>query len=236
MSAGNSRQPGCSRTVLGTPVVVQPAVLFNLAGLWGLLVWLSGRGQPERPGFERLLLGLLELFLLLSADLGHALAHTVSARLAGAPTDQILVTAGMPRTIYWNDDVPPRVHRLRAVGGPLFNAAGLLASLLVRALAAPGSLLRELADWACLGHGFILVGSLMPLPMVDGGTLLKWTWVERGRTPAEADLLVRRTSLAVGGVASVAGLALAAGRRWLPAAVLAAGGLVAMVVGLRKDR
>jgi hypothetical protein len=236
MSAGNSHRPGHTLTALDTPVVVQPSVLFNLVGLWGLLAWLSGRRQPERPWFGCLLVSLLELFLLLSADLGHALAHTVSARLAGAPTDQILVTAGMPRTIYWNDNVPPRVHRLCAVGGPLFSAAGSLASLLLRVLAGPRSLLREVADWSCLGHGVILVGSLMPLPMVDGATLLKWSLVERGRTPAEADVCVQQASMAVGGVATAASLALAAGRRWLPAATLAPGGLVAVAAGLRRER
>jgi hypothetical protein len=236
MSAGNSGRQRYTLIALDTAVVVQPAVLFNLVGLWGLLVWLTGRRHPELPWFERLLVGLLEMFLLLSADLGHALAHTVSARLAGAPTDQILVTAGMPRTLYWNDDVTPRVHRLRAVGGPLFNAVGLLASLLLRSLSGPRSLWREAADWSCVGHGFILAGSLMPLPTVDGGTLLKWSLVEHGRPPAEADVCVRGASLAVGGVASVAGLVAAAGRRWLPAAALAAGGLVAIAAGLRKDQ
>lgn len=45
----------------------------------------------------------------------------------------------------------------------------------------------EVADCSSVGHGLILTGSLAPLPIVDGGSLLKWTLVERGRTPAEAD-------------------------------------------------
>jgi hypothetical protein len=154
---------------------------------------------------------------LLAADLGHALAHIISAGYARAPMDEILISEGMPRTIYLDNDVPPRAHRLRAVGGPIFSALGLLASLLLRCLAPRNSLGRELAGWSCLGHGFVLAGSLAPLPVVDGGTILKWTLVEQGRTPTEADEIVRRASLSLGAAAATTGVALATRRRWLPA-------------------
>jgi hypothetical protein len=82
----------------------------------------------------------------------------------------------------------------------------------------------------------ILIGSLSPLPMVDGGTILKWTLVERGRTIEEADTTVRQADLALGAGTTAAAAALAARRRWLPALVLAAAGALAIGAALGKIR
>lgn len=236
MSAGNKGTRPVTFSAFDTPVVVQPVVLLNLVGLWTLLTWLTGRRAPERPSCVRIPVGFLGVLTLMAADLGHALAHTVSARWAGAPTDEIQVSAGMPRTIYYDHDVTPRAHCLRALGGPLFSAAGLLLSLIWRAAVSPGSVQRELADWSCLGHGLILGGSLMPLPIVDGGVILKWTLVESGRAPAEADIAVQQASLAFGAASSLAGVALAAKQRRLPAAGLILAGLLFLGTGLSKIR
>jgi hypothetical protein len=229
-------------TVWGTAVRVKPAFLANLIGLWGLLTWLAGRGHPERPWPLRLLVGLLSMTALMVADLGHAMAHTISARYAGAPMDEILISEGMPRTLYYDNDVPPRVHRLRALGGPVYSAVGLAISCLVRGLAPRDSLAREVAGWSCLGHGFIFGGSLAPLPIVDGGTMLKWTLVERGRTPEQADEVVAQVNLSLGTALTATGVAVAAtrrnrsarrnksaARRWLPALGLIVAGAIAIV-------
>jgi hypothetical protein len=220
----------------GTPVVVEPVVLANVLALGGTLFWQAGRHKPGRPWTARLLVGGLSTVVLLAADLGHALAHILSARLARAPMDEIVVSAGMPRTLYHDDDVPPQAHRLRALGGPVFNALGLLASLVLRFLAPRDSLGRELAGWSCLGHGLLLGGSLAPLPFVDGGTLLKWTLVDGGRTQDEADAVVRQVDLALGAAATTAGLGLAARRRWLPALGLVAAGAIAIAAALDRIR
>jgi hypothetical protein len=180
------------------------------------------------------MVGALSTLALLAADVGHAMAHIVSARYAGAPMDEIFLSEGMPRTIYYDNDVPPHVHQLRAVGGPIYSATGLLASLGLRRLAPCASIGHEVASWAALGHGFILAGSLVPLPIVDGGTLLKWTLVERGQTPDEADKVVRQAGLSTGAAAAATGAALATQRRWLPAAGLLAGGAIAIAVALDK--
>ncbi len=224
-------------TAWDTPVKVKPLVLVNLLALWSLLSWLAGRRRPERPWPVRLLVGFLSTVALISADLGHAMAHIVSARSAGAPVDEIVVSEGMPRTVYHDDAVAPRVHRWRALGGPIYSAVGLLVSLGLRTRAPRGSTLRELASWSCLGHGFILGGSLAPLPFVDGGSLLKWTLVERGRTPKEADAVVRQVDLSLGVAAAATGIALAATRRRrLPALGLLAAGGIAIAAALDKIR
>lgn len=223
-------------TVWNTSVKVKPAVLGNFLVGWVALSWLAGQQVPESSWAARLLVGALSLAALLVADFGHAMSHIISARYAGAPMDEILVSAGMPRTIYFDNDVPPQTHRMRSLGGPIFSALGLLVSLFLRTLTSYGSLVRVVADWSCIGHGFILAGSLTPLPLVDGGTILKWTLVERGRTPAEADVVVQRFSLVIGAVAITAGVVLTTQRRWLPALGLVVAGVIAIGAGLGKIR
>jgi len=221
-------------TVWNTPIKVKPGVLGNLLVGWIALSWLAGQQLPESSWAARLLVGALSLAALLAADFGHALAHIVSARYAGAPMDEILVSVGMPRTLYFDNDVSPQTHRLRAMGGPVFNTLGLLASLLLRLLTPYGSLARYVVDWSCIGHGMILAGSLTPLPLVDGGVILKWTLVERGRTPAQADAVVRRLDLVIGAVAVTAGVVLATQRHWLLALGLTAAGAIAIGAALDK--
>ena len=230
-------------TVWDTAIRIKPAVLANLLGLWGLAAWLAGRSHPERPWSVRILVGLLTTIAMMVADFGHAMAHIVSARYAGAPMDEILISEGMPRTLYYDNDVPPRAHRTRALGGPIFSAIGLVLSCLVRDLASRGSLVREVAGWSCLGHGFIMSAGLVPLPIVDGGTILKWTLVERGHTPEEADEVVAQVDLSLGAALTATGVALAAtsrqespARRWLPALGLIAGGAIAIAFGRGKFR
>lgn len=209
-------------------VVATPGFFVNLLALWAGMSWLSGRTHPEQSWPIRLLLGALTGFALVFADVGHAFAHTFSAYLAGAPMDQIKLSSGMPRTIYFNEEVPPRAHILRALGGTIFSALGLGISWLVRTLSPRNSMIREVADWSSIGHGLILTGSLAPLPIVDGGSILKWALVENGRTPVEADHTVKQAGVATGIAASSAGVLLATRRHWLPAAGLFAAGLVAV--------
>ena len=50
------------------------------ATLWGALAWWAGRRHPERSWPARVVIGGLSILTLAAADLGHAAAHTVSAR------------------------------------------------------------------------------------------------------------------------------------------------------------
>ena len=141
-------------------------------------------------------MGVLSTFLGLFADVGHAMAHAISTRQAGAPMDTILLGANMPRTLYENNDVPPQAHRMRALGGPTFSLVGLVSSLLWRRYAAHGTVQRELADVSTFSHGGIFFGSLLPLPIMDGETILKWTLVENGQSEAQADQIIHSAALA----------------------------------------
>jgi len=167
----------------GVPVVVQtvfwPVVPILLTGF---LAWVTGLRRPERSWSQRLSVGLLAMPFALLADIGHAMAHTVSARLADAPMDEILLSSGMPRTLYLDNDVPPEIHIQRSLGGPIFSFISSMLSLLWWRTSSQGSVSHDLAEVSLFGHSFILLGSLAPLPMVDGGTILKWKLVEAGQT------------------------------------------------------
>jgi hypothetical protein len=216
----------------GVPVKVQPAFWPIPFVVTGVLAWIAGRRRPGRSRLQRLAVGLVALPVALFADIGHAMAHTISARLADAPMDEILLSAEMPRTLYENNQVPPQVHILRSLGGPIFSLTCLTLSLLWRSLSPRKSISRELAETSLVGHGFILLGSIVPLPMVDGGIILKWKLVEAGQTPGQADQTVHKISLGLGTVVLSLGAVIGAiGKRKLIGGLLAAGGAAAVAAG-----
>jgi hypothetical protein len=217
----------------GVPIVVQPGFWPILIMLPGVLTWIAGLRRPERSWLQRMGVGLLAALVALPADVGHAMAHTISARLAGAPMDEILLSAQMPRTLYQNNDVPPRTHIMRSLGGPVFSLISFALSLLWRCLSPNRSVSRELAETAMVGHGFILLGSVIPLPMVDGGIMLKWQLVKAGRTPAQADQAVHKTSLGLGAALLALGAVIGLIRkRRLVGGLLAAGGAAGIAAGI----
>lgn len=71
-------------------------------------------------------------------------------------------------------------------------------SLLWLRISLHGSISHDLAEASLASYSFILLGSLAPLPMVDGGIILKWKLVEAGKSQEQADWLVHKTSLSLG--------------------------------------
>jgi hypothetical protein len=197
-----------TRRLFDISVRVEASVLVPLVGLWAAVTWVAGRRHPGRGFGRSALLGAATMLVLLPADFVHPFAHSVSARLARAPMDEIRIALGMPRTLYRDNAVSPDAHRLRALGGPIFNALSLLLSLPIYRGARRRSLARELAAWSALGHGAILGMSRVLVPVVDGGTLLKWTLVAHGWPEADADALVRRAAWGTGLLAGISGAGL----------------------------
>jgi hypothetical protein len=223
-------------SIFGTPVKIKLTVLVPIIALWAGVTWLGFYWHPERGFWQGVLIGFVTVILLMPADFGHALAHIFSARFAGAPMDEILISAGMPRTLYWKNEVTPDVHRMRAIGGPIFNAGGLLLSAGVYAVASGHAIARELAVWSAGGHGFILLLSLLPVPIVDGGTLLKWTLVARGRTAAEADEVIRRVDWGMGIVGGLIGIGFIVMQMWIAGVILVGMGAVVIALAAGKIR
>jgi hypothetical protein len=184
----------------GVPIVAQASFWPAPIMLTGLLTWAAGRRHPEFTWLQRLGVGLLAIIVALPADIGHAMAHTISARLAGAPMDEILLSSGMPRTLYQNNEVPPRTHIVRSLGGPIFSLLSFTLSMLWWHLSPHGSLSKDFAELSLASHSAILLTSIAPVPVVDGGTVLKWKLVEAGQSIEQADRTVHKTSLVLGAV------------------------------------
>jgi Zn-dependent protease len=140
----------------------------------------------------------------------------------------------MPHTLYKNNAVLPRVHRMRAIGGPLFNVVCLILSEIVFFAVPRGSIGQELAAFSAAAHGIMLIMSLAPLPIVDGGSILKWTLVERGWSQASAEATAAKIGWSVGIVSALIGLVLIALHIWIIGGILTAGGIIVLgtAVGL----
>jgi hypothetical protein len=225
-----------SMRIFDTPIKVKVTILIYIVPLWVGITWLGLYWHPGRGFWPGVLVGFVSVILLLIADFGHAIAHIFSARYAGAPMDEIQISAegGMPRTLYWNNEVSPDVHRMRAIGGPIFNLLGLLLSLVIYAAVPGNSIAWELAAWSAVGHGLLLIMSLSPVPIVDGGTILKWTLVARGKAVTKADEIVRRVNWMMGIVAGIVGVVLIAVQIWIAGVILM--GIGAVVIGIAAGK
>ncbi|NTV36047.1 MAG: hypothetical protein HGA53_03755 [Anaerolineaceae bacterium] len=206
--------------VFSTPLVVKGKTWLPLVQLivWPIMAWVARKRRPDRSWLHSLGVGALTMPVVLGSEWGHNLAHAAAARMVGKPMDAMRITWGLPMVIYYdiNDShVTPRQHILRALGGPLFNLLLLPVAFFFKRHTKPESFGRDMAEAAVGTNLFISTISLVPIPGIDGGPILKWSLVDHGRTTQEADTVVRK----VNGVMGVA-LAMAAAvsfkkRRWL---------------------
>lgn len=123
-----------------------------------------------------------------ATNLVHALGHLLSSRLAGAPMDELVVTATRIVNVYQGDQTgyPPRVHLGRAVGGPAANLA-LAALCFVTGHRLPAGPARAGAWLLAAQNGAAGVLALLPIPTADGEVI----WRELGRLRADRPLRTR---------------------------------------------
>jgi hypothetical protein len=150
--------------------------------------------------------------------------------------DVILLGADMPRTLYWNNDVPPRAHIMRSLGGPVYSGIGLLIGVGWLLLTPPETALRYLGEIWTVASGFIFLAVFAPIPIVDGGVILKWALVLGGRSEAQADELVRRIGLGLGVGFLAAAVLFLLITNWLLAGILLVIGLVVFGAALKIIR
>lgn len=198
----------CVGKLFGTPILVKGKSWLPIAQLiaWPLMAWLAKRRLPERSWWQALGVGLVSMPVALGSEWGHNLAHAAAAHWVGKPMDALHIIGGMPRVEYRNindQTVSPRQHRLRALGGPLFNLLILPLALLLKRFTPVKSVGRDIAEVAVGINAFIPAAGLLPIPGLDGGPILKWSLVERGDSPAEADRKVRKVN---GGLSLLLGL------------------------------
>ena len=223
-------------TKLGeTPVTIQGPTSFPVVQLvtWGLFARQTKRQNPScswlRAGVE----GFTQMAVTLGSEWGHNLAHLTASNWIGKPMDEFRIQFGMPRCVYReiNDrTVTPWEHIIRALGGPVFNLLVLPFAAAASRITSKGSLAGRTARTALHTNLFLSLVSLLPIPGIDGGPILKWTLVEKGRTVQEADEVVREVN---GPLALILGLfssLLFAKKRILPGALSAMLGLTSLAI------
>jgi Zn-dependent protease len=228
--------------VFGTPLVVKGKTWFPLTelALWPLMAWLAGRGRADRAWWQRIGIGALTTAFILGSEWCHNLAHAAAALLVGKPMDALRIVWGMPLVVYHDIGdmtVTPREHILRALGGPVCNALLLPFALMFQRFTRENSALRDVANAAVGMNTFLSTASLLPIPGIDGGPILKWSLVAQGYTPETADETVRGVNQVMsGGLGFAAGVALHR-RRWFLGSILAlfAGLALAFGFGLLEE-
>jgi Zn-dependent protease len=220
-----------------TPIVVKGLTGLPVLELvsWVLLSLVAARKHPGWSAGEKASAGALTTLIVFGAEWCHNLAHTLVANRIGKPVDTIRIAWGTPLLIYYdiNDQqVSPRQHILRASGGPIFNALMVPICWFIRQRAREGTLSRYCADFALGSTSFIATVSLLPIPGIDGGPILKWSMVRRGCSVAQADEAVKKVNLATGsGLGIAAGVAFKHKRIWL-GTVIALFAAISLAIGL----
>ena len=165
--------------------------------LWGIFTRTSSRRKPENSRLQWSREGFLKMVVVLGSEWCHNLAHLIMSNWIGKPMDRMRIQAGMPRCIYHeiNDqNVTPRQHIARALGGPVINSILLPVAGLARTLTKSDSIAGETAKAAYQSNLFLSLISLLPIPGIDGGPILKWSLVNRGKTIKEADQVVQKVN------------------------------------------
>jgi len=206
--------------IFGTPLVVKGRTWLPLVQLiaWPIFAWVAGRQHPERSWLKRWGIGALTMTVVLGSEWCHNLAHAAAARLVGKPMDAIRITWGMPLVVYYDindEDVTPRQHIIRALGGPIFNLSVLPIAQIYRRRAIPGTVTRDVLDAAVNTNAFLPAVGLLPIPGIDGGPILKWSLVESGQTTVEADIMVRKVDGVLGIILAFISVAAFRKRRWV---------------------
>lgn len=222
--------------IFSVPLVWNGWISLPLAELvaWLGLSWWARRRKPGRTLPQQLGVGLLSVPFLLGWEWLHNIAHAAAARWAGKPMDRLLIFFGMPNCIYTLENhrsTLPRQHISRALGGPIFNGAAMLLIRLLRRTTPPHSLVREMLDLSVNMNTFLTAASLIPLPGIDGGPILKWSLVEGGKSSQEADAILQKVDLAISPGLSALALACFRRRRWIWGGLAAFFAVVALAVG-----
>ena len=228
-------------SVFGTPLVVFRRTWLPLTEVvvWAVMTFVDHRRHPNRSLYRKILSGGLTAFVILGSEWLHNLAHAASARLVGKPMDRLRIQWGMPRCVY--DDindltVSPVEHILRSLGGPLINIFSLPVWLFLKRSSPPDSIAHDVAEAGLSMNTFLSTVSILPIPGIDGGPILKWGLVSRGQSPQKADDHVAQVNRFTAAGLTAASVLLIKKKSWLPAVVCVLMALISWLVGYRVIR
>jgi Zn-dependent protease len=184
---------------------------------------------------------MLTMPVMLGSEWCHNLSHAAAAKLVGKPVDAIRVMFGMPLLVYHDindENVTPRQHIIRGLGGPVFNLLALCIAALLKPFTKPKSAARDVVNMAFGTNLFLLTVGLLPIPGIDGGAVLKWALVEGGRDIQKADQTVSTVNGVLStGLAAGAVLAFKKRRRLLGGLLGTLTGIsLAVALGLLKEQ
>lgn len=165
--------------------------------VWTLFTREAAKRKPNASRLKWSAEGFLKMVVMLGSEWCHNLAHLVVSNLIGKPMDEMRIQLGLPRCIYQdinNRDVTPRQHILRSLGGPVINLLLLPVTWRARQLTKPGSVAGETAKTAYQTNLFLSLVSLLPIPGIDGGPILKWSLVKKGYENQEADKIIQQVN------------------------------------------
>jgi Zn-dependent protease len=229
--------------VFGTPFVVKGITWLPIleSVSWLILSRLADRKHPDWSLQKKVSAGAISTIIIFGSEWCHSLAHTAVAYRIGKPVDAIRIVWGTPLLVYYDIDdqtVSPRQHILRASGGPVFNALLIPFCWITKHLTQEDTLIQYAANFALGTNSVLSTISLLPIPGIDGGPILKWSLVERGRSGEEADEIVKNVNLALGsGLGVAAGAAFKKKRKWFGLAMAAfAATSLAIGLGLLKEQ
>ena len=192
--------------------------------------------QPKRPFWRHIIRIPLYTLAFLLADVVHSVGHILSSLRAEAPIQKLVLRFPMPQLVYQEKSVSPRQHRWRAWGGPLASLWAASLHRVLQFLTPAGSWLYDFWQANFWFHLSLGLGSLLPLPIFDGGSILKWTLIERGRDHEEADETLKQVNTTLGTTLLTFGFALALAKRlaWAVAVIGTGIGLIAFGRGKLK--
>jgi len=226
-------------TVFGTSLAIQGWnwLPLNQLLVWSIFTWRSIKKHSSWTWYQHTVLGGLRMIVFLGSEWCHNLAHVAAARAIGKPVDAVRLILGMPLLLYNEPEHPsitPRQHLLRSLAGPICNWCLLFISKVFQRVTPAGSPAREVADTAVGMNTFIAAGSLLPVPVFDGGPILKWSLIGRGLSPDQAAKASSQAEKVIGaGLLGSAALAFRK-RRWLIAVILTLLGLLSLATGFDK--
>lgn len=166
--------PTALGTITDTAIQADASAPLNAVGSLAVCWMLVGQRYPQRAIFTRALLCVCWAILLALAFLLHNAGHIASARLSRAPMDALLLNAVCWINIYHKDNVSPRCHLGRAVGGPAASVIGIWLGRMARTLVPSGPFRGDLVE-VFIAFNLVIGGaSLLPLSSFDGGSLVKW--------------------------------------------------------------
>jgi Zn-dependent protease len=141
-------------------------IVYGSPGLFLALLVLPA----AEPLLGRIGYGVLAGLMIVLATILHETGHMLSAGLVGGQMKELLFTATRPLTLYWDEHEPRHgVHLARALGGPMMSLLlGLTSLVMWLAAGFEGAGARLAWGTFCLTNLVYGIGSLLPVPTVDG--------------------------------------------------------------------